>query len=733
MNMKLVSIFLCLFFCASVNGQDFIRKKRLADHYYERFDYSKAVPMYEQLLVSHPHDYALYEKLADCYRRINDSRNAERCYAVLMDSSYVSPENKLHYAQALARNGKYELSLSWYEKYSADKPGDAMGPAFVKAYRSVGQFYADSNAYSVRKAGFNSPESDFSPVYFKNGIVFVSARHDFSLIRFWYNWTSSPYLDLYYAADSSGVSDFSHSINSVYHEGPVTFSPTRDTIIFTRSNYYHSRFRKSSEGINKLKLYQAHLDKRTKKWIEITPMPFNSDQYSAGHPAFADNGHTLFFASDMPGGFGGTDIYFSKQTTDPSGHCAWGTPVNLGPKINSAGNELFPYVDEQNNLWFSSTGIPGLGGLDIFVSTRNRDEFSIPRNAGAPLNSRFDDFGIITRNGGLEGMFSSDRNAGDDIYTFNRSNMVLKGVVRDSADHEDLLENATVCLVLPDGTIAGTQKTDVNGRFQFPLDNGREYSVKTGVAGYLPGVKKISIPGIPAAVIQEYIDLTREKSILLFGRITDKNTGGELGGVEVKITDVKENKVVLDTVTSVDGNFRKKLTTARISDKLEYRVNLSKSGYLAKNFSFSYVIAGSEINMNNFLDARLDKIEMGTDIGKLLDLNPIYFDLAKWSIRPDAAVELDKVVKAMKDNPCLVIELGSHTDARGSSQSNLVLSDKRARASVAYIISKGIDENRIHGKGYGETQLLNKCTDGVDCTEEEHARNRRTEFKIVRL
>lgn len=220
---------------------------------------------------------------------------------------------------------------------------------------------------------------------------------------------------------------------------------------------------------------------------------------------------------------------------------------------------------------------------------------------------------------------------------------------------------------------------------------------------------------------------------MVYGTIADKNTGEKLNEVEVLIIDSVRKTVVLDKLTSLDGGFRQVLNNVKLNDNLGYNIVLSKKGYLAKKASVSLRVTSYEINLNDYMEVALNKIDVGADIGKLLQIKPIYFDVGKSTIRSDAAVELDKVVKAMKENPGLVIELGSHTDSRGNNAANLSLSDKRAKASAAYIVSKGIEKKRIYGKGYGESQLINQCADGVKCSEEEHAANRRTEFKILKI
>ncbi len=481
------------------------------------------------------------------------------------------------------------------------------------------------------------------------------------------------------------MTPFSTAINSIYHDGPATFSKNQDTIIFTRSNFYHWRFKKSDEGVNKLKLFVATWDALLKCWANIKPMQFNSDQYSVGHPALSKDGSDLYFASDMPGGLGGTDIYVSHKITDSLGNRKWGEPVNLGAEINTRGNEMFPFVDNEGNLWFASNGLPGLGGLDVFVAKKTANGFAKPVNPGYPLNTRFDDFAYITQNGGKDGYISSDRYnkiGDDDIFSVTLNKLALIGLVRDTTNQNKPVENAEVDLCFSDNSLVNKVQTKTDGMFEFPLSFDKNYTVKALKTGYADNKQGLSTVGSKAGKISFIMNLGKARQVVLFCTVIDKKTGEKLNDVEINIVDTCKQLLVADTTTSVDGSFRKSVPNVKINDKLGYQITINKKGYLTKKVSFDHIVTSYEIDLNNFLEVSLDKIDVGTDIGKLLKINPIYFDLGKWDIRKDAAVELDKVVKAMIDNPNLVIELGSHTDSRGSSQSNLILSDKRAKSSV---------------------------------------------------
>ncbi len=501
--MKLKILIICLLICPVLKSQNFSLKEKLADKYYNRYSYYKAIPMYEQLLKVDPRSYRIHEKLADSYRKINDSENAEMCYSFLVDTTVVKPEYYLFYAQALARNGKYEQSQALYQKYSEVNSGDNRGAGFSGLYKNLDSIMADSADYSITSVQFNSPSSDFSPSYFGKNVVFVSARKKPSIIRSIYNRTYSSYLDLYMTDSENGtVKPFSRSLNSIYHEGPVTFTKNQDTIIFTRSNYYKNHSRRSDEGINKLKLFEAEWDNTSHDWTNIKPLPFNNDQYSVGHPAFSGDGKTIYFASDKPGSIGGTDIYCSHIIKSLSGLKTWSEPENLGSEINTRGNEMFPFADNDGNLWYASDGLPGLGGLDVFFAASSSGGFSNPVNAGANLNSRFDDFGYITNSSGREGYFSSDRNneiGDDDIFSVIRSrtqktetpdpviipvshpsSYKLTGKVY-SADSFKPIPNSTAFLLNKADSSTIKTVSDESGTFTFDLKPESDYTVNVTV------------------------------------------------------------------------------------------------------------------------------------------------------------------------------------------------------------------------------------------------------------
>lgn len=639
--MKIHLLLLGLLICTSVFSQDFIGKRKLANAYYNSFDFHKAIPLYEQLLKSSPNDTELYLRLATIYDHLNDSRNGETCYAFLVGQKEVKPECLLNYARVLSKNGKYPQAREYYLKYKAARPADPRGDAFAAAYQQLTSFYRDSSSFKITKAPFSTQADDFSPAYYGGSILFVSDRSGFSVIRSKYNWTQSSFLDLYLAKpDSAKAVSFSSDLNTPYHEGPVSFSRNQDTILFTRSNYYASHLHKSAEGISKLSLFQGSWNKTQKRWINIHPLTLNSDEYSVEHPALSADGKELYFASDMPGGMGGMDLYVSQRVTDANGERSWGAPVNLGPTVNSPGDEVFPFADHQGNLWYASNGIPGLGGLDIFFAARTAHGYDKTINPGYPMNTRFDDFGYIADSNGQNGYFSSNRNNSckdDDIYAIIRtpSKKVLHVYDAQTGEsipalHLEIAEQGNDAIIRLDNRIAGP--------LVLSIAPYKAYHIAAGSSNYKPGSLELSC---------------------------------------VQILEVDTFKIALQKIP------------APVSEIPQYNA------------------------------------------GDIIVLQDIYYDLNKSNIRPDAALILDRLLQILTDNPKMKIELRSHTDSRASAEYNLKLSDQRAKSAAEYLFSKGIARDRIMAKGYGESMLINKCAEGVPCSEAEHQVNRRTEFKVL--
>ncbi|MBC7388834.1 MAG: OmpA family protein [Opitutaceae bacterium] len=795
MKKYLFILFGLTFLGNSVFGQT---KFRVAEKHYDKMRYASAIESYEEAFkfVS-PTSEALLE-LADSYYKVGDMKNAERVYrSYISDSALVNPDlhASFQFAQTLAQNGKYEEAADWFEKYHKVKTleKDNRGEDFHKAYRhNIHDFYKDSTLFDVFRLDVNSPQADFSPVFYGKGIVFTSGRKMENGVRRVHAWNNAAYLDMYYV-DTNGVNErnynthigeehaahksynylnsnaklhsdetyrtsndsktlgyhahvfkgaptanhsadpkpFSSTLNSRAHDGPCTFNKEQNMIVFTRNNRKGGVSRRSRDKVNKLALYIATKKDSSESWNKPEPFQFNNKEYSFAHPAFSPDGKTLYFASDMPGGFGGMDLFKSKLDGKK-----WGRPVNLGTEVNTEGNDVFPFVDQNNVLYFSSNGHPGLGGLDLFKFENN-----VVTHLNYPISSKKDDFGVVIWSDGRKGYLSSNRDLGgfdDDLYFFKASkSMLLKGKTFD-AYTKKILKNTRMVLRDEKGNLLGETISDSLGEYSMPIEHEKVYKLKSSAKRYHDTTETIKTAGTRGQIIDKDVYLWNKIDVALLGVVTDRETNKALDNVHVRFEDPKTRLDFFDVRTGENGSFRNAVTEKRINDTIDIDIHLEKDKYLSKTVKFIAIVSDSgEIQLSQKLDLAMDKVKVGTDIGKILHLNPIYFDLSKFDIRPDAALELDKVVTIMQENPTLVIELGSHTDCRSSKKFNQDLSEKRAKASAAYIVSKGIESNRIVGKGYGESKLINNCAcedaKKSSCLEEEHQLNRRTEFLIVKM
>jgi len=502
------------------------------------------------------------------------------------------------------------------------------------------------NSYEVSTTTINSGYSDFGPMLYKDKLIFASNRDTGLFRKRVHKWNGQPFLDLYQVdlnkvdvdEGYSHVEKFDAKINTKFHESTPVFTNDGKTIYFTRNNYNKRSYKKDPNGTNRLKIYRSTFIED--EWSDAEELPFNSDVYTTAHPALSVDNKKLYFSSDMPGTLGMSDLWYVTINDDGT----YGDPVNLGEDINTEGRESFPFISAKNDLYFASNGHPGLGGLDLFVTTINeKGEVAEIVNLGEPANTSKDDFALVLDTETNVGFLSSNRNnagVNDDIYLLKEvkkpeppCDIVLSGTVTDKVTGE-LLEGATVTLYNTNNEVVATVITDATASYNFAPECDNTYLLRAKKEGY--------------------------------------------------------------------NNIEKIVTTPKKSSQIE-----------------------------ELLQLETVQIASGVDIGKILNLNPIYFDFDKDYIRKDAAVELAKILVYMETNPNIHIDIRSHTDSQGDDTYNMQLSQRRNVSTRNWFIAKGIDASRLSGKGYGETQPVNQCTNGVACSEEQYQLNRRSEFIVV--
>uniref|UniRef100_UPI00263572C6 OmpA family protein n=1 Tax=uncultured Formosa sp. TaxID=255435 RepID=UPI00263572C6 len=614
-------------------------QKKVADKFFKNYAYVKASDLYQEAVKKGDSSAHVLTRLGDCYYNNSDSEKAATWYSeAIRKYDDVDPIYYYKYAQSLRSLGKYEDAVVYLEKFNEVQKDedridgtDFTNVALYEKLKSTEGIYVD-----IINLPINTKNSDFGAVEHDGILYFASAskknKEDL------YSWNDEPFLDLYQsniseATDGEDALNYTYpnyvrgeDINTKYHEASVAITNDGKTMYFTRDNVSKNKKLKADrEGTSHLKIYKATLVDST--WQDVKELNFNDKVFSTGHPALSPDNETLYFTSDREGGFGQSDIWKVAILGDDN----YGFPVNLGAAVNTAGKEMFPYVDKENNLYFSSDSYLNLGLLDIFKSDVLKGGKNV-ENLGAPFNSGLDDFAynVDTKTG--RGYFSSNRlggMGGDDIYSFEICSQMITGTVRDSRTVLPLAF-ASVQLIDETGKVMEELMTGEDGTYSFKVSCNNTYNVLGSMADYKDDLKQVN---------------------------TSLINGNEV------ITDLNLTPLIIENE---------------------------------------------------------------------IVINPIYFDFDKWDIRTDAAYELENIVSVMREHPNMKIKIESHTDSRGPDNYNLTLSDKRAKSTRDYILSREIDPSRIESAiGYGETQLVNGCANGVKCTKEEHQDNRRSKFIIL--
>ncbi len=583
----------------------------------------------------------------------------------------------------------------------------------------------DRTMYSVKPAGFNSKASDYSASYIHTDIVYISDRKFGSPLKHKCSETGRSFSNLYTETENNKVKSLVDKINSKYHEGQISASEDGNIVFFTRNAYVDKEKRWSSDYIMHLQLFYIKFENGN--WTDEIEVPVNNTEYSVGHPALSHDEKYLYFASNMPGGHGGSDLYrisFAKGV--------WGELENLGPEINTEYNELFPFICDEGELYYASNDtINGLGGLDIYKAESTTDGYKRGEIMPAPLNTEYDDFALVKfrESGDGYGFLSSNRPGGsgiDDVYhwEYTIKPFAIKGTVYNTKG--DIVANSTIDFIDENGA-KQTLITSDAGEYNFPAVRNAKYHIDIDHSDYFNDYFDITAK---ADIYTEFFvyDIVLEDYPKFKIRPIDEQ-GVPIVDMNVRIN--CDNKDLFTGLSVEEGIFWEFPHKYRRGDSITILIDFNKQGFLNKKVTFNIVVEDGGDVVIPREQLVFVKPEEKLEISEIIDLNPIYYDFAKWNIREDAAVELDKVIEFLNDNPNISIELSSHTDCRGSNYNNLQLSDKRAKSAADYIKNGINNPSQIYGKGYGETRPIhNNCS---TCTEEEHAENRRTEFTIIKV
>lgn len=506
-----------------------------ANELYASFAYTDAIQYYERALKK-GFDKTGLIRLADCYRLTHNARKAAETYSKVVNLNQVQPINYFYFAQSLMNLGMHQEAAKWFDRYAREVPSDPRGAKFAASCRTIHRYYADTAEVAVRPFPHNTRVDEFSPVWYKEGILFSSSRAEGSMVESRYDWNGQPFLDLYYAKVTGPGEKFSRplpvkgKLNTRFHEATCAWDSLNQIAYFTRNNYFEGKKVTDEAGVVNLKLFYADVPK-SGPWTNVRSLPFNSDAYSVGHPAVLHGGETLFFISDQPGGFGGTDLYRSDFKED-----GWTDPMNLGPTVNSPGNEMFPYLSAEGVLYFSSDGLGGLGGLDVFMCDLNAADGK-PQNVGAPINSNADDFGFLISADHSWGMFSSNRAGGmgaDDLYLFTYLKPVWNGVVVDAVTRTPI-PGAHVTLHLPTVSRRLSGNADPEGRLTLLLQRDATYQVVAEAEQYRPRRMEVSTYGAKSGDQLQDTILLERPPLLVITTVMDMGTGFPIRNADVRV------------------------------------------------------------------------------------------------------------------------------------------------------------------------------------------------------
>ncbi|WP_271770073.1 OmpA family protein [Aquimarina algiphila] len=648
--LKPILVFIFLFFVSNtLISQE--KKMQKAKSQYDRYQYIDAQQTYLKVVKKGYRSADLFMNLGDSYYFNSQFEEALKWYGELVDSypDQVEPEYYFRYAQTLKSEERYTDSDKYMQKFTELSDNDLRAELFRNGSDYLEKIEFQSGRYEIENSSVNSLFSDFGVAFFGKKIVFSSSRDTLVFNKNVHQWNDQAFLDLFEAEyDSvnntlSEAKKFGGKLNSKFHESTPVFTKDGRTIYFTRNNFEKGRFGRDQKGTNKLKIYRSYKNSKG-GWTTPQNLPFNSDEYSVAHPTLSLDEKTLYFSSDMPGGKGLSDLYKVDINADGS----FGTPENLGERINTEGKETFPFISVNDDFYFSSNGHLGLGGLDIFVTRLNPEtkEEKLVVNIGKPVNGSKDDFTFIVNDTSKRGYFSSNRQGGkggDDIYSFVQT--------------EDL---------------------------------------------------------------KDFCEIT------IAGLVTDKDTNELLPGTKVSIYD-NNNTLIESFVVGDDAAY-----SQIVKCTSKYFVRAEKEEYVTLEKLVNTLDKTQTLDAPLALEKKIKSADIGDDLAKVLSLKPIYFDFDGDYVREDAAIELAKVIEVMNQYPEMKIEVRSHTDSHGDDAYNLDLSERRAKSTVKYMISKGISSDRLEGKGYGETKPINDCGNDTNCKKEEYQLNRRSEFIIVK-
>ena len=720
-------LFLIPFTSSAKSSDDLMR----ANYLYSHLAFSEAINYYQKL-PNNVSDPEIAAKLGDCYRLTNDLEQAANWYGRAVTMGGCPDMVKLHYGQVLMTMQQYDNAKTMFKQYQQSVPNDRRVANLIKSCDYAPAAANAMPASIVLFQPFNTNGSDFGPAFRKNELFFTTdtaintpGKTD--------GWSGHSFYKIYsVATDSLGnasgkLSTIGRKINTKYHDGPCTFNGDGSVMYFTRTNYVQNVFVKNpipdkNEVVHLEIMVASDYDENKKEYKKVSAFPYNSKNYSTAHPTISHDGSILVFSSDMDGGQGSSDLYMCRK--DNKGN--WSKPVSLGSSINTEGDEMFPFIDLDNTLYFSSNGLVGHGGLDIYMAPwdATTGTFGTPVDMAAPLNSSYDDMSLALNPTGDAGYFASNRPApmkDDNIYSYNKQQIFMSLNVVDSLTGAPL---TGVKISIASATDKRDVSEDDRGNVFTQLYPRSNYTVYASRNGYRPNKIDLSTLTIDRSdTLRRTLKLASDFNIAYNAVVLDESTMQPIENPTVVLYNNKLAKA--DTVQLATGQ----VYTTSLKSGNTYNIYALKDNYYGneKSFSTKDILPGAgNISINDTILMKKLKV------GEVYKIDNIYYDFNKANIREDAKPSLDRLIEVLNKYPSMRIQVNSHTDCRGAAAYNLKLSISRARSVMLYLQSKGIDISRLQSKGYGKTMPVEKCN-CPDCTEQQHQANRRTEFQILAM
>ena len=712
-----VILFLMFIGLLAGNIQAQTSRFKKAESLFEAMAFNEAIPLYKPIADGDDGLEASL-RLAECYRLTNQISKAEPDYAKAVERPDIRPEFVLYYAQSLQVNGKCTDAVDWYRRYNYMQPNDPRGLDLMSSCTDISDLLGTGSDYELLPLTINSAANEMCPFFFRNGLVYSSSRpldgHGETD-----QWTGEPYYHLFFAEGEkdrfSKSTPFAEDLISSLNDGPASFSGTGNTMYFSRNNAKGGKGQQGSHGGRSMQIYKSVLVEGG--WSKPEKLSFCDPRFEYTHPAISADGSQLIFSSNCPGGQGGMDIWLVEY-----GNNVWGTPANISSLINTPGNEVFPFIHDDGTLYFASDGRRGLGGLDIYRASLRSGSYTKAENMRSPINSPQDDFGLVFDPDLEQGYFSSNRpggKGGDDVYSLTRFPLFVEGILLDKGTMEPLGEARII--LYKDGVQTQQVRSDPDGRFVLRISSFDSYSVTAFKEGYNAVEKSFetgnSNPDRMVLPLEKLIDPSRALTLEL--KVIEKQSKKPLSGAQLYLQ-TENSGTGRPLETDLNGS------VSVVIDKAEsYVISADKVSY----FNLSERISSESMSGKQRL-TRIFELE-SYQIGKPIRFRDVQYEHAQTELNMTAKLELDQLARLMLTNPSMMVQIGSHTDANGRNQTNDRVSRLRAEEVVNYLVSQGVDRERLTSVGYGESKLLNYCSDGIQCPEELHRENRRTEWTII--